>query len=53
MFELIKQGTKFDFMSKTKIFFIVSGLLVLLSLAQSLRKGLTSVSTSPEVLSFR
>jgi len=39
MFELIKQGTKIDFMSKTKIFFIISGLLVLLSLGTVLTKG--------------
>jgi len=39
MFELIKQGTKFDFMSKTKIFLIVSGLAVILSLGIVVTKG--------------
>jgi len=39
MFELIKQGTKIDFMSKTRIFFIVSGLLVVLSLGTIISKG--------------
>lgn len=39
MFELIKQGTKIDFMSKTKIFLAISGLLVLLSLGTIFTKG--------------
>jgi preprotein translocase subunit SecF len=39
MFELIKQGTKIDFMSKTTVFFMVSGLLVLLSLGTIFSKG--------------
>jgi len=39
MFELIKQGTKFDFMSKTKIFLLVSGLAVLISLGIVATKG--------------
>lgn len=39
MFELIKQGTKIDFMSMTRIFFIISGLLVILSLGTVASKG--------------
>jgi len=39
MFELIKQGTKIDFMSKATMFFMVSGLLILLSLGTIASKG--------------
>jgi preprotein translocase subunit SecF len=39
MFELIKQGTKFDFMSKARIFFMVSGIVVLVSLGVIFSKG--------------
>lgn len=39
MFELIKQGTKIDFMSKAKIFFIVSGLVIVLSIGAIATKG--------------
>ncbi len=39
MFELIKQGTQFDFMGKAKLFFLISGVLVLLSLGMIFTKG--------------
>ncbi|MGD9808150.1 MAG: protein translocase subunit SecF [Deferribacterales bacterium] len=39
MFELIKQGTRFDFMSKAKIFFIISGLVCVLSIGIVVTKG--------------
>lgn len=39
MFELIKTGTKFDFMSKAKIFFIISGLVFALSVGMVVTKG--------------
>ena len=39
MFELIKQGTKFDFMSKAKIFFLISGLVCVLSIGIVVTKG--------------
>ncbi|ADD69211.1 protein-export membrane protein SecF [Denitrovibrio acetiphilus DSM 12809] len=39
MFELIKTGTQFDFMSKTKIFFVISGLVFILSLGIVFTKG--------------
>jgi len=39
MFELIKQGTRIDFMSKTKIFFLISGLIFLLSVGMVTTKG--------------
>jgi len=39
MFELIKQGTTIDFMSKTKIFMMISGLCVLLSFGIVMTKG--------------
>lgn len=39
MFELIKQGTKFDFMGKAKLFFLFSGILILLSLGLIFTKG--------------
>lgn len=39
MFELIKQGTRIDFMSKTKIFFAVSAVLFVLSLGTVFSKG--------------
>lgn len=39
MFELIKQGTKFDFMTKSRIFFLISGLMVAISLGMIFTKG--------------
>ncbi|PLX71295.1 MAG: protein translocase subunit SecF [Denitrovibrio sp.] len=39
MFELIKQGTKIDFMSMTRIFFIISGLVVIFSVGTIATKG--------------
>lgn len=39
MFELIKQGTKFDFMGKAKYFFLISGIIVAASLALMFTKG--------------
>lgn len=39
MFELIKQGTRFDFMSKAKIFFVISGLVCVLSIGIVVTKG--------------
>ncbi|BAI79607.1 preprotein translocase subunit F [Deferribacter desulfuricans SSM1] len=39
MFEIIKPGTKIDFMGKSKLFFIISGLLVLLSIVIIFTKG--------------
>lgn len=39
MFELIKQGTKFDFMGKAKFFFLISGVFILISLGLIFTKG--------------
>ncbi len=39
MFEIIKQGTKFDFLGRAKIYFIVSALLVIGSLFLIFTKG--------------
>lgn len=39
MFELIKQGTKFDFMGKAKLFFLISAIFVLSSLGLIFTKG--------------
>lgn len=39
MFELIKQGTKFDFMGKAKLFFLISGVFILISLGLIFTKG--------------
>ncbi|MGA1862434.1 protein translocase subunit SecF [Deferribacter thermophilus] len=39
MFEIIKPGTKIDFMGKSKLFFLISGIIVLLSLVIIFTKG--------------
>lgn len=41
MFELIKQGTKIDFMGKAYIFFAISGFFILVSLGLIFTKGFT------------
>ncbi|TCK59489.1 protein translocase subunit SecF [Seleniivibrio woodruffii] len=41
MFELIKQGTKIDFMGKAYIFFAISGFFILISLGLIFTKGFT------------
>jgi preprotein translocase subunit SecF len=39
MFEIIKQNTKIDFLSRTKIFFAISGIFVILSIVLIFTKG--------------